>query len=45
VYTLDAAGSLISEDTKSKVDKGVYNTLAFSLLFKIGNPNKWVRDM
>jgi len=45
VHTLDAAGSLISEDTKAKVDKGVYNLLGFSLLFKIGNNNKWIHDL
>jgi len=45
VHTLVPEGSLISEDTKSKVDLGVYTTLGFSLLFKVGNSNKWVKDM
>jgi hypothetical protein len=45
IHTLDAANSLISEDTKAKIDKGVYTTLTFSLLFKIGNRNKWIHDL
>jgi len=45
VHTLDVAGSLISEDTKAKISKGVYNTLTFSLLFKVGNANPWIKDI
>lgn len=45
VHTLVVEGSLISEDTKAKVDKGVYTTLGFSLLFKVGNANKWIKDI
>jgi len=43
--TLVVEGSLISADTKTKIEKGVYGTLAFSILFKIGNRNKWMHDI
>jgi hypothetical protein len=45
VHTLVVDGSLISEDTKAKVDKGVYTTLGYSLLFKVGNSNKWIKEI
>lgn len=45
MHTIVTAGSLISEDTKAKIDQGVYNTLGFSILFKIGNRNKWLHDL
>lgn len=45
IHTLVADESLISEDTKAKIDKGVYQTLGFSLLFKVGNRNKWIHDL
>jgi len=45
IHTLVPEESLISEDTKAKIDKGVYSTLGFSLLFKIGNRNKWIHDL
>jgi len=45
IHSLVPEESLISEDTKSKIDKGVYMTLGFSLLFKIGNRNKWIHDL
>jgi len=45
IHTLVADESLISEDTKAKIDKGIYQTLGFSILFKIGNRNKWIHDI
>lgn len=45
IHTLVSDESLISEDTKEKIDKGVYGTLGYSILFKIGNRNKWIHDI
>jgi len=45
IHTLVVEGSLISEDTKAKIDQGVYLTLGFSIMFKIGNRNKWIHDL
>jgi len=45
IHTLDLTESLISEDTKTKIDRGIYATLNFSLLFKIGNRNKWIHTL
>jgi len=45
VHTLVAEQSLISEDSKEKIGKGVYQTLAFSMLFKVGNANEWFKGL
>jgi len=45
IHTLVIEESLISDDTKTKIDKGIYHTLGFSILFKIGNRNKWIHDI
>jgi len=45
VHTLVTDQSLISEDSKSKINQGVYQTLGYSLLFKVGNANPWFKDL
>jgi len=45
IHTLVPDESLISDDTKEKIDKDVYQTLGFSILFKIGNKNKWLNEL